>query len=126
MFRNTYLVLLALTCFFIIKSMLPKAHEDITTKTANHTNLQDLDRKIYTNAIHPITAKFYPKWYDEWGGANIAKINSLMKPAALYAATKEKCDYVEGVSLSGQESIAPHKNVFFVDCANDEIGRAHV
>ncbi|WP_156496274.1 hypothetical protein [Eikenella sp. NML03-A-027] len=64
------------------------------------------------------TQKDYPKLYQRWGKAGVAKINELLPQAALLVANESTCDRVEIVEVSDSKSKPRSQIVFFADCAN--------
>ena len=64
------------------------------------------------------TQKDYPKLYQRWGRAGVAKINELLPQAALLVASESTCDRVEIVEVSDSKSKPRSQIVFFADCAN--------
>lgn len=76
--------------------------------------------EIAEGAVMPITQKSWPKTCAAWGDAGIARINSLMQPAAEIVASSPGCDRLEILSLSESRSSPPDSIVFYADCANGQ------
>lgn len=74
--------------------------------------------KIGAGAILPITQSAYPKTYQKWGAAGIARINALLPKAADKVTESAECDRLDIIELSDERSIPKKKIVFFADCAN--------
>ena len=81
-------------------------------------SLSSFSGTIADYAITPITQKGYPKLYAQWGKAGVAKINSLLEPAAQMMANSSECDRLEYIDLSAARSKPKSSIVFFGDCAN--------
>ena len=64
------------------------------------------------------TRQAYPKLYQRWGAAGVARINELIPKAALLVANEPSCDKVEMVEVSDARSKPRNHIVFFADCTN--------
>ncbi|MAX61516.1 MAG: hypothetical protein CMK02_07970 [Polycyclovorans sp.] len=76
--------------------------------------------KITPGADLPVTRSGYPKTFERWGEAGVARINKAIKNGAQTVAANSKCDKVEIVALSDGRSSPPNNIVLFADCRNGE------
>ncbi len=76
--------------------------------------------EIDPNVFSPYTRQGYPKTFEKWKPAGIARVQKLREAAARTVADNPKCDFVDLADLSEARSTAPDNPVVFVDCRYGE------